>query len=296
MAERKHLGERADVDAVAALVKKRSQSRAANARRRGRMCSTGVGARWAGWPPRARLSKRWCSSRRTGELRHGDDAVDERRPFPVVLQGRRRGRGSKAFGLQEAQNRRSFLSKREVIRTMSGQTAPVIFLSHSGVDTEAAKRLKRLLLNSPDARKAGLRVWFDKDDLRPGESWSAQIAKVIETEATAFVVYVGSRGVMNWVDAEVDLALSRATTETSSCSFPSGRKARAPKLPAVVRQALPGRPRPARRRRRVRETAQGRPQIGVGQGGEAHRRAIRRPTLDARGRGRPVLRPGGGGQ
>ena len=96
---------------------------------------------------------------------------------------------------------------------MSGQTAPVIFLSHSGVDTEAAKRLKRLLLNSPDARKAGLRVWFDKDDLRPGESWSAQIAKAIETEATAFVVYAGSGGVMNWVEAEVDLALSRATTQ-----------------------------------------------------------------------------------
>ena len=120
---------------------------------------------------------------------------------------------------------------------MSGQTAPVIFLSHSGVDTEAAKRLKRLLLNSPDARKAGLRVWFDKDDLRPGESWSAQIAKVIENEATACVVYVGSRGVVNWVDAEVDLALSRAIADKSFLFIPvltegAGSKA----LPSFARR------------------------------------------------------------
>jgi WD40 repeat protein len=121
--------------------------------------------------------------------------------------------------LQQAQSWRSFPIEREV-RTMSGQTAPVIFLSHSGVDTEPAKRLKQLLLNSPDAREAGLRVWFDKDDLRPGESWSAQIAKAIENEATSCVVYVGSGGVVNWVDAEVDLALSRAITDKSFLFIP----------------------------------------------------------------------------
>ena len=37
----------------------------------------------------------------------------------------------------------------------------------------------------------------------------AQIAEAIQ-QATAFVIYVGSGGVMNWVEAEVDLALSRA--------------------------------------------------------------------------------------
>jgi hypothetical protein len=92
------------------------------------------------------------------------------------------------------------------------ESAPFVFLSHSGADTEAARTLKRRLENAPDAQKAGLKVWFDKDDLRPGTPWSAQIAQAIQEQATAFVVYVGSGGVVNWVDAEVDLALSRATT------------------------------------------------------------------------------------
>ena len=46
--------------------------------------------------------------------------------------------------------------------------APLVFLSHSGADTEAARELKRRLMNAPDVKAAGLMVWFDKDDLRPG--------------------------------------------------------------------------------------------------------------------------------
>jgi WD40 repeat protein len=52
----------------------------------------------------------------------------------------------------------------------------LVFLSDSGADAEAARALKRRLLASPDAREAGLKVWLDKDDLRPGTPWSAQIA------------------------------------------------------------------------------------------------------------------------
>ena len=92
------------------------------------------------------------------------------------------------------------------------QAAPLVFLSHSGADTEAARTLKLRLEAAPEAQKASLKVWFDKDDLRPGTPWSAQIAQTIQTHATAFVVYVGSGGVMNWVEAEVELAISRATT------------------------------------------------------------------------------------
>jgi len=92
------------------------------------------------------------------------------------------------------------------------QTAPFVFLSHSGADTEAARTLKRRLEAAPEAQKVGLKVWFDKDDLRPGTPWSAQIAQAIQTHATAFVVYIGSGGIMNWVEAEVDLAISRANT------------------------------------------------------------------------------------
>src|SRR3954470_10829244 len=88
--------------------------------------------------------------------------------------------------------------------------APLLFLSHAGADTEAARRLKARLEAAPDARAAGLRVWFDKDDLRAGGPWQGQLEEAIEERASAFAVYVGSRGVVNWVEAEVRLALSRA--------------------------------------------------------------------------------------
>ncbi len=98
-------------------------------------------------------------------------------------------------------------------------TAPFVFLSHSGADTEAARELKWRLENAPDAREAGLKVWFDKDDLRAGQ-WQPQIELAIEKDASAFVVYVGSRGVINWVDVEVRAALSRAATDKDFLFIP----------------------------------------------------------------------------
>jgi TIR domain len=87
---------------------------------------------------------------------------------------------------------------------------PLLFLSHSGSDTEAARCLKRRIEEAPVARERGLKVWFDKDHLRPGEAWQPQLEEAIERRATAFAVYVGARGVVNWVEAEVRLGLSRA--------------------------------------------------------------------------------------
>ena len=73
--------------------------------------------------------------------------------------------------------------------------SPCLFLSHSGTDTEAARELKRRILASPTAREAGLRVWFDKDDLEAGTHWQEQLERALTEQATAFAVYVGSRGV-----------------------------------------------------------------------------------------------------
>ena len=42
----------------------------------------------------------------------------------------------------------------------------LLFLSHAGIDTEGARALKQRLEAAPEAREYGLRVWFDKDDLR----------------------------------------------------------------------------------------------------------------------------------
>jgi hypothetical protein len=89
---------------------------------------------------------------------------------------------------------------------------PTLFLSHSGADTEAARALKTRIEECPAATEAGLKVWFDKDDLKAGKSWQAQLAATIEKEADAFAVLLGASGVVNWVDAEVEVALSRATT------------------------------------------------------------------------------------
>ncbi|MBY3335288.1 TIR domain-containing protein [Rhizobium laguerreae] len=91
----------------------------------------------------------------------------------------------------------------------------VVFLSHSGVDAEAARELKRRLEESISGREAGLRVWLDVEGgLVPGAvGWQKQIATAIDQTCTAFTVHVGSRGVVNWVENEVELGLSRATRD-----------------------------------------------------------------------------------
>jgi hypothetical protein len=81
------------------------------------------------------------------------------------------------------------------------------------VDTEPARELKRRLLASPEAKAANLAVWFDKDDLVPGKDWQEQLEDAIAARSTAFAVVVGTRGVVNWVDREVRLALNRATED-----------------------------------------------------------------------------------
>ena len=80
---------------------------------------------------------------------------------------------------------------------------PLLFLSHAGADPGAARVLKQRIEQAPEARERGLKVWFDKDNLRAGEPWQKQLEDTIGQQATAFAVYVGSRGVINWVEAEV---------------------------------------------------------------------------------------------
>ena len=115
-------------------------------------------------------------------------------------------------------------------------SGPLLFLSHAGADTGAARLLKQRIEQAPEACKRGLKVWFDKDNLRAGEPWQTQLEETIGQQATAFAVYVGSRGVINWVEAEVRLGLSRAI---------GGNGQRFPFIPilaagAVGSDALPG--------------------------------------------------------
>jgi WD40 repeat protein len=113
----------------------------------------------------------------------------------------------------------------------------LLFLSHSGADTEAAKALKARILATPAAQEHQLSVWFDKDDLRAGEPWQGQLEAAISS-SHAFVVYVGSKDVVNWVEAEVRLALNRAITEPEYRFIPilAGAAPRAEALPGFARQ------------------------------------------------------------
>jgi hypothetical protein len=98
--------------------------------------------------------------------------------------------------------------------------APLLFLSHAGIDTEPARTLKARIEATPEARERGLKVWFDKECLRAGEPWQDQLEETIQHRSTAFAVYLGSRGVVNWVEAEVRLGLSRATGDKGYCFIP----------------------------------------------------------------------------
>lgn len=121
---------------------------------------------------------------------------------------------------------------------VTSNAAPCLFLSHSGADTDAARQLKRRLLDSPDARAARLTIWLDKDDLGAGIGWQAQIEKAINEKATAFAVHLGAKGVVNWVDSEVRLALSRAAGAADYAFIPilSRECAGAAALPPFAQQ------------------------------------------------------------
>lgn len=118
-------------------------------------------------------------------------------------------------------------------------TMPLLFLSHAGTDTEAARMLKKRIEEAPAAREVNLKVWLDKDELRSGESWQDQLEVAIEKDATAFAVYLGSGGVVNWVEREVRLALSRATSGNGRFPFVpiiSAASAGSSALPGFARQ------------------------------------------------------------
>ncbi len=96
---------------------------------------------------------------------------------------------------------------------------PSLFLSHAGVDSDAAIDLKTRLESHAVAQNAGLKVWLDKDDLSPGGTWQSQIERAIGN-SIAFALLLGTRGVVNWVEMEVRLALDRAATDKTYSFIP----------------------------------------------------------------------------
>ena len=82
----------------------------------------------------------------------------------------------------------------------------LLFLSHAGEDAQAARDLATLI------RGAGLDVWLDVEQLKPGDLWQREIAAALK-KAQALILYVGRSGVARWVDFEVQIALDRSAKE-----------------------------------------------------------------------------------
>lgn len=55
-----------------------------------------------------------------------------------------------------------------------------------------------------------MKLWLDLDELSSGDEWQPALEAALE-HADAFLVYVGSGGVVNWVDRELRHAMTRAT-------------------------------------------------------------------------------------
>ena len=89
----------------------------------------------------------------------------------------------------------------------------VLFLSHSGADTQEAQSLAEHL------RNVGVDVWLDAEKLKPGDRWMEALEEALQ-KASGFAVYVGRSGVKNWVDREVRFALDRNTADPGFRIFP----------------------------------------------------------------------------
>jgi Novel STAND NTPase 1/TIR domain/Protein of unknown function (DUF1566) len=117
-----------------------------------------------------------------------------------------------------------------MVSTSPKLAAPLIFLSHAGQDTTAAKELADQL------GQAGLSVWLDVERLKLGDRWMEEIEEGLR-HATALVVYVGQSGVQGWVDAEVRVALDRSTKDLNFRLIPVlGPGSNPETLPLFLRQ------------------------------------------------------------
>lgn len=85
--------------------------------------------------------------------------------------------------------------------------APLLFLSHAGEESEAARALAVAL------RGAGVEVWLDVERLKPGDRWQHEIGAALRG-SHALILYVGRAGVARWVDFEVQIALDRAAKDS----------------------------------------------------------------------------------
>lgn len=81
-----------------------------------------------------------------------------------------------------------------------------VFLSHNSRDKPAVEEIATLL------RDRGLRVWLDKDQLRPGLPWQEGLEEGVRTSRSV-AVFVGEDGMGAWQQPEMRAFLARARRE-----------------------------------------------------------------------------------
>ena len=177
------------------------------------------------------------------------------------------------------------------------QTAPFVFLSHSGADTEAARELKRRLENAPDARAAGLKVWFDKHEPQARRAMAAadrtgdrepgdRLCRLCRLERRDELGRCGGRRrIVAREHEQVAFSSFRRSPPTAAGRAPC-RHSPSSIRASAIRSAMA----------KNSESCSRRSSNRIGTSRQDHRRAVRRPALDAGRRGRPVLRPRGGGR
>ena len=81
-----------------------------------------------------------------------------------------------------------------------------VFLSHNSQDKPVVEEIARLL------RGRGLRVWLDKDELRPGLPWQEGLEEGVRASRSV-AVFVGADGMGAWQTPEMRAFLARSKKE-----------------------------------------------------------------------------------
>ena len=87
-----------------------------------------------------------------------------------------------------------------------GTTTYDVFISYNSMDRDNARNIADVL------RRAGLTVWFDQWELRPGKTWQDELDVNI-SKSLSVAVLIGSSGIAPWQVPEVRAALSKYMQE-----------------------------------------------------------------------------------
>ena len=96
---------------------------------------------------------------------------------------------------------RSESDAEDVGRTKEGRIAHDVFICHSSVDKEFARRL------SSDLKSNGIKVWFDEFEMFPGDSLYEKIQSVIRSSAWFVIVLSPDSVSSKWCKRELHNAM-----------------------------------------------------------------------------------------